>query len=154
MTIGEKIRFFFRMPAEEKLWVVVFALGSLFMLPLFRVLPAKYVLSRIGNHQSNTLLSSVASREQLQTAYRMGQRMQNVANTVPWPCECLSQCVCLMWMMQRRQIPAVMYLGAKFSENSHDLVAHAWISVGPLFVCGGDGSLHYQVTSTFTSLID
>jgi hypothetical protein len=52
--------------------------------------------------------------------------LSRVASRLPWKSTCLNQSIAGFIMLRRRGIPAVMYLGVKFSENS-SFLAHAWV---------------------------
>jgi hypothetical protein len=47
----------------------------------------------------------------------------------PWAGVCLSQSIAAFVMFRRRGIPAVIFVGVKFFEES-SLLAHAWVQAG------------------------
>ena len=55
--------------------------------------------------------------------------VSRAANLLPSKSLCLSRSIAEFIMLRRRGIPAVMYAGVKFSENS-SLSAHAWVHSG------------------------
>jgi hypothetical protein len=55
--------------------------------------------------------------------------LSRMASLLPWKSLCLSRSIAEFIMLRRRGIPAVMYVGVKFSENS-SLLAHAWVHTG------------------------
>jgi Transglutaminase-like superfamily len=81
--------------------------------------------------------------------------LSRVAKLLPWENLCLSRSIAEFIMFRRRGIPAVMYVGARFSENS-SLVAHAWVCTGreatngnldnstytPLVIIGQEQTIH------------
>ena len=61
---------------------------------------------------------------------RLVQRsISRAANVLPWKSLCLSRSIAAFIMLRRRGIPAVMFAGVKFSEDS-SLDAHAWVDTG------------------------
>jgi len=85
--------------------------------------------------------------------------MESVSRNVPWECKCLSEAICVKWLLNRYQIPAVFYLGARIHSKEEDseeqdkesLKAHAWINVGPCTVIGAPAHRNYQVVATFVT---
>jgi hypothetical protein len=57
--------------------------------------------------------------------------VSRAANVLPWKNLCLSRSIAQFIMLRRRGIPAVLFLGARFSGQS-SLDAHAWVDAGPL----------------------
>ena len=55
--------------------------------------------------------------------------LSRAANILPWKSLCLSRSIAAFIMLRRRGIPAVLYAGVKFLEDS-SLSAHAWVRTG------------------------
>jgi hypothetical protein len=55
--------------------------------------------------------------------------LTRAANILPWESLCLSRSISEYIMLRRRGIPAVLYAGVKFVEDS-SLSAHAWVCTG------------------------
>ena len=53
--------------------------------------------------------------------------LSRAANLLPWKSLCLSRSIAAFIMLRRRGIPAVMFAGVKFAEDS-SLLAHAWVA--------------------------
>jgi len=61
---------------------------------------------------------------------RLVQRsISRAANVLPWKSLCLSRSIAEFIMLRRRGIPAVMFTGVRFSDDSL-LEAHAWVDTG------------------------
>jgi len=56
--------------------------------------------------------------------------ISRAANALPWKSLCLSRSIAQFIMLRRRGIPAILFLGVKFSGHS-SLEAHAWVDTGP-----------------------
>jgi hypothetical protein len=52
--------------------------------------------------------------------------ISRAANVLPWKSLCLSRSIAEFIMLRRRSIPALMFAGVKFSDDS-SLHAHAWV---------------------------
>jgi hypothetical protein len=52
--------------------------------------------------------------------------ISRAANLLPWERLCLSRSIAAFIMLRRRGIPAVLFVGVKFSDDSK-LLAHAWV---------------------------
>jgi hypothetical protein len=56
--------------------------------------------------------------------------ISRAANVLPWRSLCLSRSMAQFVMLRRRGIPAILFLGVRFSGDS-SLDAHAWVDAGP-----------------------
>jgi Transglutaminase-like superfamily len=65
--------------------------------------------------------------------------LSRITSVLPWKTLCLSRSIAEFIMLRRRGIPAVMYMGVKFHQNS-SLHAHAWVHTGPDFPEGNSDS--------------
>ncbi|MEQ9209715.1 MAG: lasso peptide biosynthesis B2 protein, partial [Pseudomonadales bacterium] len=99
-------------------------------------------------------LCVLVNDEQAAMASRMGKLMYSVSKNVPWESKCLTDALCVKWLLDRYKIPAVFYLGARINNDKTSLEAmqaHAWLSVGPFVVTGAPEHLDFQVVATFVS---
>ncbi|MFZ4859324.1 MAG: lasso peptide biosynthesis B2 protein [Desulfuromonadaceae bacterium] len=99
-----------------------------------------------------TLTSTAnVSREQSCEADYIGWALRAMAFRTPWESACLTQALAGMIMLQRRGIPALLFLGvAKDGASPETMVAHAWLKCGNAIVTGKDGYERFTVLSTFT----
>lgn len=156
MTLSEKFSHIFRLPLESKLWLATFVIGSLLSWLAIRISSSHKLARKMGaQHLQNRTLCVLANDEQCLKASRMGKLMYSVSKNVPWESKCLTDALCVKWLLDRYKIPAVFYLGAKIdnkNETSIDAMqAHAWLSVGPYVVTGAPEHLDFQVVATFVS---
>ena len=61
--------------------------------------------------------------------------LSRATNILPWESLCLSRSIAAFIMLRRRGIPAVLYAGVKFLEDS-SLSAHAWVRTGRVAIEG------------------
>lgn len=152
MSFSEKVRYIALMPTEKKGWLVVFTLGSLLAWAAIRVIPMRKLSQLMGHHFSNKVVCIPVETDQSRVALEMGQLMGMIANNTPWPCQCLSQALCVKWLLNYYKIPSIMHLGAKITKvDGSQMQAHAWINVGQHTIIGGPQHTHYRVVATFTT---
>lgn len=93
---------------------------------------------------------AVSLPEQLREADTVGWSLRAMAARTPWESACLPQALSGMIMLQRRRIPALLFLGvAKGESIAETLAAHAWLKCGETFVTGEGGHERFAVISTF-----
>lgn len=167
MTSSEKLKFIIQLPLERKLWLICCFIGSIVCWFAIRILSPKKLAASLGHqYLSNRQVSVLATDVQATKASRIGKLMESVSKNVPWECKCLSEAICVKWLLNRYQIPSVFYLGARLqspdilnSDNQNkneqkikeELQAHAWVTVGPYTVIGAPNHRSYQVVATFVT---
>ena len=70
--------------------------------------------------------------------------ISRAAKILPWQSLCLSRSIAEFTMLRRRNIPAAMFAGARFSSHS-SLEAHAWVDTG--LGVNDSGSEHLNFTT-------
>ena len=115
---------------------------------IIRLVPFRRIASSLGE-LGQTQETPAASPEQQQQARRIGWAVNRLARYLPWDAKCLAQAVAARWMLRRRRLPSVLYLGVDRGEESW-LDAHAWIRCGVEFVTGERHHERYKVLATFT----
>lgn len=150
----QDVKKFFLLPSEEKIWLLACLTGSIFALFSIHTLSLNRLSWLLGDHLQNRHVCSIATQGQISKAWRIGRIMESVSKRVPWQCACLSQALCVKWLLNQLKIPSVFYLGAKLDNTNKDgMKAHAWICVGPRTVIGAPTHRNYQVTATFATLL-
>lgn len=66
----------------------------------------------------------------------------------PWESKCLVQALTAKKMLNRRGFSCTLYMGVAL-EESGEMVAHAWLRCGTMYVTGGNGARHYTITTIF-----
>lgn len=113
-------------------------------------LPFRFLARSIGNRirQEAQTLPPPAD---LKSAQMIGEAIRAAAKYTPWESVCLPQAVAAKWMLKRRNIPGVLYLGVmKDATKPEKLAAHAWIKSGNLILTGAKGHGQYTVVSRFS----
>lgn len=65
-----------------------------------------------------------------------------------WKSNCLVQAYAAKLMLSRRKQKSTIYFGVS-KDDSGNMIAHAWLRCGKIYVTGGDGSLNYTITNKF-----
>lgn len=118
---------------------------------LVLTIPIKRLSPHWGTHMAestNTLSEPTAT-----LAKRIGWAIQTSARYTPWKSNCLAQAAAAKQMLRRRGASSTLYLGVAKAETG-ELIAHAWVRCGELFLTGGQGHLRYTVVSTFAESCD
>lgn len=63
---------------------------------------------------------------------------------------CLPRAVAAKAMLDRRHIVSTVHLGVDRDEGPDGLVAHAWVTVGDVVVCGREGLPRYTEVARFS----
>jgi len=125
---------------EAAFWLGVYRAAILFV-------PFKKIAGRLGKHQAETDEAplDVAVRQETLAVARAVRAM---ARRLPWDCKCLVQAAAGKRMLDRRRIPATLYLGAAKDEENK-LIAHAWLRAGDVILAGKREMERFTVVSTF-----
>jgi len=154
-----KYRKFVSMRNREKVWVILLFFLSGIARAVILTIPFRYIAPYLGRHYQNAQLAVIVTKEQLQKARRIGHITELTANNTPWQSKCLIQAMMAKWLLNYYRIPYVLYLGVAKSVVLHelkdyengDLIAHAWLSVGPSIITGDDGHRAFTIVSTFVT---
>jgi len=114
------------------------------------LLPFRWLAPRLGRMGGETNARSITAERQRQ-AQQVGWAVTALARRLPWDSKCLAQAVAGKWMLQRRGLPSILYLGIDHGSGEENwLVAHAWLLCGTDFVTGEPRHERFQVLATFS----
>lgn len=82
-------------------------------------------------------------------ACRVGAAVSRGAALAPWRPMCLPQAMAAKVMLVRRGWPATMHLGAMPDKDYGGIGGHAWVTLGPLTVIGGEVRTGYTELGRF-----
>lgn len=125
---------------EASLWLGVFRGAILFV-------PFKTLAGRLGKHMTETP-STPADAATRQETIAVARAVRTMGRNLPWHSSCLVQAAAGKRMLDRRRIPATLYLGAAQDDNGR-LLAHAWLRSGDMILTGGAAKSRFTVVSTF-----
>ena len=136
---------FLRLPAAEKGLLIEAAV----LLPAARAViqwvPIRwYAPLLLGRHLAELPRGEVAADEA--RLRRVAWAARVVSDVMPWRNKCFALAMTVKWMLARRGVASVLYLGARTLEN-RGFRAHAWLRCGDLYLTGGDGGGVGKVSS-------
>lgn len=73
----------------------------------------------------------------IQTAYRIGKRVERICKRTPWTSKCLVRALTAQHLICKKKIATTLYLGVQEKDNS--MLAHAWLRCENYIITGGDG---------------
>ena len=103
------------------------------------------------------------SKTELETLRQISKEIDRAARNVPWNAVCLPQAMAGKWMLKKRNLPSIMFLGVakekaavandieqvKKGQWQPGLKAHAWLKVGNFIVTGRQGHQQFTVVGRF-----
>ncbi len=133
----------------------VLLLESFLMLGVARLaillLPFSWLAVSLGKKKAKTDEEENVSTSSVSLARNIGKTVCSAANYTPWESVCLPQAVAVLWMLKRRGIAGVLYLGvAKHESDSEKLAAHAWLCCGGVILIGAADYEKYTVVAMFS----
>jgi hypothetical protein len=81
---------------------------------------------------------------------RIAWAVNAAARRTPWDSACLAQSLTGAILLQRKNIPALLYLGVAKDGANKNFSAHAWLRCGEIILTGAGGHERFHVIATFT----
>lgn len=139
-------KFLFKVSIKEKLlFVEAFFLTGLMRAKILKV-PFNKLKEELGTYNTESADDVVIDD------YKKAKIVRDVVVTIskftPWESLCLVQAMTVQRMLKKRGISTTIYLGV--NKENQNMVAHAWIRCGKMFVTGGDGS-GYATVAKFSN---
>ena len=134
MTMRDRVLF-----AEAAWWLAVARLAK-GLLPYGRI---KRYLSSTGEEAGP---NGDAARAKVKA---MGRAVTVMADHVPWQSLCLVQAMAARMMLRLRGVESSVYVGVARGEENGDLLSHAWLCSGDVFVTGEKGHERFEIITTF-----
>ena len=113
---------------------------------LLRV-PFKQIAPRLGRQLKKEEIPS-QNVPPTELATQVGWAVDVMSHRTPWESACLAQTMAGKFMLRRRGVSSLLYLGTKKDEFG-EFVAHAWLQSGNKILLGGGGAQTFVVLSTF-----
>ncbi|MFD0961419.1 lasso peptide biosynthesis B2 protein [Paenibacillus chungangensis] len=88
--------------------------------------------------------------EHIRTIKHITSAIAIMSRYTPWDSQCLVRAIAGMRMLKRRRIPGTLYLGTA-KDDDGNLIAHAWLRSGPLYISGADVMKDFTVVESFAS---
>ncbi|GAE35943.1 lasso peptide biosynthesis B2 protein [Halalkalibacter akibai] len=145
MKVIKKTITFFKLDRELK-WMLVEAYFLLGWARFLKTLPFAKVAPSLGKKMDETPYSiNLDNKEVLQ---KVSTAIHLMSRYTPWESQCLVKAIAGMRMLERRQIGSTLYLGTG-KDDKGELVAHAWLRSGPIYISGSEGMEKFTVVAKF-----
>lgn len=133
---------------EKKLFLEAYVMLGIMRAAILRV-PLKR-LTRSLEYQQNDMEIIALDARQSWIALLVGRAIVRASNYTPWESACLAQSLTARWMLEKRGVPGVFYLGvAKDDEVKEKMKAHSWTQCGEKIITGYKGHEDFTVLSVF-----
>jgi hypothetical protein len=120
--MGRLLKFCSLTPRERRFFCEAGILLVLFNLCI-RIIAFRHIYRFMHTHANSGTRSEFDRNDDIKL---VNLSISRAANLLPWESLCLSRSIVAFIMLRRRGIPAVMFAGVKFSDDS-SLLAHAWV---------------------------
>lgn len=114
------------------------------------LLPFRLLSKLLGAEHGPHPLSCLTTPQQTRRALDIGRTVRWAACHTPWTSNCFAQALAARILLGAAGVPCVTCFGLS-RDGQKELIAHAWVSVGPIRVCGGDGLARYKVVGCFVT---
>lgn len=114
----------------------------------FRVLYSKPERFRLKWGKEGEESPETATLEEYKHAKRVAIAVNHVCNKTKWESKCLVRALTAQRLLKKRGIPSTLYLGCGLKNG--EMVAHAWLRCGKMYVTGGNGA-EYAIVDKFTA---
>ncbi|MDP1574986.1 MAG: lasso peptide biosynthesis B2 protein [Coxiellaceae bacterium] len=113
----------------------------------------KHIAFYFGKNCRMMVASTLISKTQIQQAALIARSIKLAARYTPWNSNCLPQAILAKFWCQHYQIPYFFFIGfAKSSTKPLGEEAHAWVTAGPIVICGGNSFNTFHVVLSYCSL--
>ncbi|MBT2642183.1 lasso peptide biosynthesis B2 protein [Bacillus sp. ISL-41] len=130
---------------------------KLLLIEAFFLLAWARVVKRVPFQKASQLLGKKmieSSREldieNLQVAKKVAYAVKIISKYTFWESQCLVQAIAAMFMLRRRKIDSTLYLGTA-KEKDGNLIAHAWLRSGSIYITGSEEMKNFVVVYKFAS---
>jgi len=114
---------------------------------LLRV-PFKQIAPRLGKQLKKEEIPNLDTPP-IKLANQVGWAVDIMSRRTPWESACLAQAMAGKFMLRRRGLSSLLYLGTKKDEFG-EFIAHAWLQNGNKILLGGGGAETFVVLSAFS----
>lgn len=143
----QKISLFWCMTwSDQLLFVQVFA-----FLGFARLVIIAVPFPTLANYFGQRMVESPqqVDKDQLKIAAKVGKIIRIASPYTPWKSNCFPQALTAKYLLNRQGIASTLYFGANFKAEG-EMVAHAWLRCGSLFVTGGAGHKTFGTVAYFS----
>ena len=131
----QRVGRFVRRPLADKVLVVEAYVLLGVTRVLVRFLPFRQLERLLGTRLAESP-TELGDAERI-VARRVVWAVRGVHRYTPWKSDCFPQALTAKLMLRRRGVASTLYLGVAFTQSRADLMAHAWLRCGGIYVGGG-----------------
>lgn len=144
--LPEVTRIFLRKPVDEKWRLIRIVTLSFAVRVMVLLFPFKKLAAILGEQNSRPDQEGV----ELDWLYvdTVSRQIKNVSRYVPWTSNCLVQATVGKILLRKKSIESTVSFGVKKSGSKMN--AHAWLTVGPKIVLGGEIADQFVEVSSFS----
>jgi hypothetical protein len=111
------------------------------------LVPFKWIAPRLG-YQVNNVEETQNIPSPPAGIKQVGWAVETMSHHTPWESACLAQAMTAKFMLRRRSVSSMLYLGMKKGVGGKP-IAHAWLKVGDILLVGGAGHETFSILSAF-----
>ncbi len=112
--------------------------------------PFRRLAPRLGESRGSSPWIPLLTAAQQARAEQVGRVVRRTARFTPWNSNCFAQALTASLLLRVYAVPYTLHFGlAPDGATDEHLKAHAWVSSGPVKVCGGDGFARFTVVGCF-----
>lgn len=111
--------------------------------------PFRKIAGILGEMSSETPVSN--DGVDIKIVRQVAEAIRVMSKHTFWKSKCLAQAYTAKMMLRKRKQKSTVYLGVSKNEKG-EMVAHAWLRCGTLFVTGGNGHENFTITSIFSDI--
>jgi hypothetical protein len=149
-----KIVTFLRMPWQHKkmFFINIVLLGM--AKASVKLFAYKRIAPYFGKNCRMLVASTLISKTHIQQAALIARSIKLAARYTPWDSNCLPQAMLAKFWCGHYQIPYFFFIGfAKSTQKPLGQDAHAWVTAGPVVICGGNSFNAFHVVSSYSNLL-
>ena len=116
------------------------------------LVPLRRLVRFYGDDQGVDPAIPLVSQVEAARAWRIRRAIALAVKYSPPSANCYPQALVARSLLFARNIPHGLFFGVTRARHLEPMAAHAWVMVGPLAVCGGNGFEKYTVVRCFITL--
>jgi hypothetical protein len=128
-------------------WLMAEAWFTLGWARILKALPFSRLAPLLGRRMEETPL--VRQKQHERTVLEISKAIHLVSRNTWWESKCMVTAIAGMQMLKRRGIESTLYMGTGRGEDGQ-MIAHAWLRSGMIYVTGAEGIEKVAVVATFS----
>lgn len=141
--MGKLLRFLKKNP---RVWVMV--IKAFFLSAVYRWQILKRPFAELSKKIGEQNVESTSEPQDEKYIRDVQYAVKGICRRTPWESKCLVQALTAKKLLNQHGLPCTLYMGVS-KDDKGEMIAHAWLRCGNIFVTGGIGHLYYAVTGVF-----